>query len=85
MANVAAPLAARINQITLALAIPNAASIAGQNLYRKAEAITSMTAGPGVRPPIPNRATKASQTSKDTTKLHIYDLFTFYFHEKFPR
>ena len=62
---VAAPVAARQSQMTLAAAIPKAASIAGRNPYLNAEAMTRPTAGPGVNPPRPNSTTSDIQRSSD--------------------
>jgi len=64
-ASAAAPLIASNSQRTFAVATPRAASMAGPNLYRKAEDNTSITAGPGSKPPLKNTPTMESQTPKD--------------------
>ena len=66
----AAPVAAIKSHTTLALAMPNAGSIADLKPNLNEEDITNITAGPGVKPPTPNKATKASQSSKDIALVH---------------
>jgi hypothetical protein len=61
----AAPEAAIKSQTKFAEAIPKAGSIADLKPYLNEDDITNMTAGPGVKPPTPNKATKANHSSKD--------------------